>query len=563
MCALDASKLNDRHQGKMREGNSVLYFQKLRSIISVNDGVRKCGDNIVQVSNSQPPFNYMQKTQMKICDSTFHITSIDKSYAIINVDVAVRCPDIGTITDPEHLLKIFVGFKNSAEALRQTDSTSNGRDTGYQSNCLQWESFAYNTYKSEAEKKRKRGVHTLYEDIWGYSQSICGAWINLVELVGGATAHAIFDICIPFTNLLVFSFFSYLGKFPSFIADIILKDVYLGYNTLCWALASPKEVKETKEFLEGTPITKVYKDLSTIQFEHRPHQIDDPSFIPISSVGAGTDASPITYTSGTATLICSGMTVNQWKSHIKGYMISEAAQAEIVRNIQEMGGLVFPAQECKYIQFNNAPTSQGLKIQVNTALFNTTSIIVGFPKTSHEITCLQNPSQTRMQLKLNNVNIPNEGFDTHSVAHLKDQMGTASLDGPLNCTRDFENSVMLEHNQPDGTRWGNALTDDTSYLCQFQCERSDAAFVIDGINTGGQNVPIELNSTPKYSGAYDTYYYPVYPTAQGAVPEPNTNRPFMLEVRDTFWVLDLQGLHYFSDKLPRGSQADQRMEVPR
>jgi hypothetical protein len=256
------------------------------------------------------------------------------------------------------------------------------------------------------------------------------------------------------------------------------------------------------------------------------------------------------------------MVILQWKSHIKDYMISEAAQAEIVRNIQELGGLVFPAQECQYIQFNNAPTSHGLKIQVNTALFNTTSIIVGFPKTSNEITCLQNPSQTGMQLKLNNTFIPNEGFDTHSVGHLKDQMGTASLDGPLNCTNDFENSVVLEHNQPDGTRWANALTDDTSYLVQFQCERSDAAFVIDGINTGGKNVPIELNSTPRWTGALDTYFYPTLPQP-GQPLQPNINKPFLLEVRDTMFVLDLQGLHYMSDKIPRNSQADPRMEDPR
>jgi hypothetical protein len=47
--SLDASKLADRMQGKITEGNSVKYFENLRRIISVNDGVRECGDSIVQV----------------------------------------------------------------------------------------------------------------------------------------------------------------------------------------------------------------------------------------------------------------------------------------------------------------------------------------------------------------------------------------------------------------------------------------------------------------------------------------------------------------------------------
>jgi hypothetical protein len=165
-------------------------------------------------------------------------------------------------------------------------------------------------------------------------------------------------------------------------------------------------------------------------------------------------------------------------------------------------------------------------------------------------------------LKLDGTFIPNEGFDTHSVEHLHDQVAIANLDGPLNCSADYENSIVLEHNQPiTGARWGNALTDDTSYLCQFQTERSDAAFVVDGINTGGLNKPIELNATPKWKGDLDTYYYPILPQQGSGDPKvPNQNKPFMLECRDTLFVLTLDGLRYFNDRTPKGSQLDPRLE---
>jgi hypothetical protein len=143
-----------------------------------------------------------------------------------------------------------------------------------------------------------------------------------------------------------------------------------------------------------------------------------------------------------------------------------------------------------------------------------------------------------MQLKMNGRFIPNEPFDTTSIAHLQDQNHISSLDGALNSTADFENSIVLEHNQPDGTRWANCLQDDSSYLCQFQTERSDAAFVVDGVNTGGKNIAIELNSTPKYSGALDTYFLP----DPSDLTRHNICKPFCLEVRDTLYLLTASGL---------------------
>jgi hypothetical protein len=353
-----------------------------------------------------------------------------------------------------------------------------------------------------------------------------------------------------------------------------MKDILLGHHTLVWALCAPQSVKEVKQFMEDVSVDPNYPDLSTIIYEHRFQPIDDPGFIPINAhvstgtgVDAGIPAGTFVYGSGECTFACTGMRIHEWKSHIKGYMISDAAKEQIVASIAELGGLVFPSQECQYIQFNNGPTAKGLRIQVNTARYNTTSLLVGFPKTAHQITVLQNPSLVGTQLKLNGQFIPNEGFDTHSVAHLQDQVEIANLDGPLNCTKDFENSIMLEHNRPidpklgddSGARWANALTDDTSYLCQFQTERSDAAFVVDGINTGGKNVPIELVGLPKFPGDLDCYYIPHLP-ADGEPTEYNQVKPFMLEVRDTFMVLTNSGLKYFNERIPRGSQADPEMQ---
>jgi hypothetical protein len=209
-------------------GNTEAYFAKVRSIISVNDGKRRCDDSIKQVQNSQPPFDSTEPTQMQIVEPKFDITNIDKSYCIIAADIPVTALGIDAgLTDPDHLLKVFVGYKSSNQIFRQTELESNGKDTGYKSNYLVWEGFAYSRSKCNNELQRKRGVHTLWDNVWKYMPAVCGTYINLVDLKNGAVVHAKFQVCVPFTNLLMFSFFSYLGKFPSFLASVTLKDVLL------------------------------------------------------------------------------------------------------------------------------------------------------------------------------------------------------------------------------------------------------------------------------------------------------------------------------------------------
>jgi hypothetical protein len=112
---------------------------------------------------------------MLICDKTFDITNIDKSYALISVDIPVTATGIDAgLIDPDHLLKVFVGWRSSNQAFRETGMLANGSDTNYKSNYLQIEGFAYARNKCNNELQRKRGVHTLYQNVWQYMPAVCG-----------------------------------------------------------------------------------------------------------------------------------------------------------------------------------------------------------------------------------------------------------------------------------------------------------------------------------------------------------------------------------------------------
>jgi hypothetical protein len=125
-----------------------------------------------------------------------------------------------SLTDRDHFLKVFIGYKSSNQALHETTVTSCGKEeTGYRSDTLAFaiEGFACGNVKCEAEKKRKSAVHTPYRNVFEFNQSVCGVYDDLVTFRDGQIHEVRFQINIPVTYMLCFSFLSYLSKFPSLL----------------------------------------------------------------------------------------------------------------------------------------------------------------------------------------------------------------------------------------------------------------------------------------------------------------------------------------------------------
>ena len=62
-------------------------------------------------------------------------------------------------------IKIFLGWKNANEVLRQLEIENMNVDTNYlQTECAK-EGFCYSVYKPREEKKSRKYAHSLYEDV--------------------------------------------------------------------------------------------------------------------------------------------------------------------------------------------------------------------------------------------------------------------------------------------------------------------------------------------------------------------------------------------------------------
>jgi hypothetical protein len=163
-----------------------------------------------------------------------------------------------------------------------------------------------------------------------------------------------------------------------------------------------------------------------------------------------------------------------------------------------------------------------------------------------------------LQITIGGKFFPKKAYNTFGARFLQEQLIIADLDGSLQATKEYTDSIVNVRNHPStGIRWANSLGDDTSFMALFQLERGDGGYVFDGIDTGGANVNTEISASPIYTGDNDTYHFPYQPLGAAAPDRTITSPPPILFLaRDTFFVVDSNGLSYFNDRTPRGSQAE-------
>ena len=172
-----------------------------------------------------------------------------------------------------------------------------------------------------------------------------------------------------------------------------------------------------------------------------------------------------------------------------------------------------------------------------------------FPKHDNDYTVFENPCYDNLQLTVNGRNLPDEVVNTQGARFLQYQLIASDLSGGLECTKEFEDSIVMAKNTSDGTRYSNGLSDATSFMFNVQCERNNAGYTFDGFDSNGQNIPIQLKGNPIFTGSNDTYYN---------VNEEGTQHPPPPQIwlcRDTYFVASVNGLQYVKTGSPEGSQA--------
>ena len=526
----------------MDQGSVIEYYKKLKDIISTNDGTRSFIIRTEDCHDQNAPFNQSQETRLRITHSDHMISQITEGFINFKIKLTIQLSkDIQTthVNDTEKLGKIFVGFKSSNQLLDQLQIYSNNLSTGYQQNECCREGFCYSTIKPYSEKKTRKYTHSLYENVSDYSQSVCGTYVDLVDIMDGQKHDVEFEMNLPFEDMLALQAFD---LYPNRIVGDIEIRFYVKPAGLVYCQVDPRKIKEVKEFMEDSTIASTFKSIPI--FKHGFTQIGNDS--KIAALNVGSDKS-ITPTTESITLSCLGLTVTACKSNMFGFGVKESTLQAIEQMFSEPVSI--PSQQLDYNAFPTAPTAAGVQGTMNSPLSNITSITVVFPKHANDYTCFDNPIYHNLQLTINGKNYPDEPVSTLGARFLQYQLVASELDGGIQCTKEFEDSLTMPKNKDDGTRYKNTLSDASSFMLNIQTERSRGGYLFDGLDSNGQNVPIQIRGQSIHSGDGDTYFN-CDETGQNHPPPPQ-----VFFCRDTYFTVDIHdGLVYHLKGCPPGSQ---------
>ena len=527
-------RLSNKNQ---MQGNVANYFENLTKLIQTNDGTRSFTLRTVDCHDQAAPFTHSQETRIAITHSDHMISQITDGFLTFTVRTTLQLIGIDpNFTDKDRLCKLFVGFKSSNQILDQLQINCRNLSTGYQQNECCREGFAYSTLKPKQEKKTRKYVHSLYENVSIYSPSVCGTYIDVVDFKDGMPHQIEFEVNLPFDNILALQAFD---LYPNSVCGDLELKFYVKPRGLVWCMVDPMNVKEYKEMMEGESINLVCDQNMSAMFKHAFSQINNNAEIinAFTETESGVEGIPkITVGKSSCALICTGMEVRSLKSNMYGFNITSESLSKIAQLFSTPQ--IIPSQQLDYNAFPIAATSAGIQSTINMPVSNCTCISIMFPKYDNDYTVFENPIYNNLQLTVNGKNMPDEAVSSQGARFLQHQLIASDLSGGLECTKEFEDSIVMAKNTSSGTRYSNCLSDGTSFMWNVQCERNNAGYTFDGIDSNGQNIAIQIKGQPVYTGENDTYYNV---NAAGTIHPPP---PQIWLCRDTFFVLSTEGVVY-------------------
>jgi hypothetical protein len=267
---------NAHAQNNFGEGNVLKAFQRMKNLISVNDGNRRFSPKTTTCHDQQAPFGENEQTYLSITHTEHHISHISDGFIHMIIEVTLSMPLLATsdlFTDTEHICKLFVGFKDSNQIFRQLWIRSRNKGTGYEQSEMCREGFCMGHSMDYNTKKSRKFVHTVYEDVANYNQNVCGIFINEYELLYGKEHKYNIDIIIQFDDLAALQAFSF---YPNEVVGDIELSFYTGHDGLVWCPIDHHIVLDVKRHLQNQEIMEWFSATSNAKIDHQFAQINNP-----------------------------------------------------------------------------------------------------------------------------------------------------------------------------------------------------------------------------------------------------------------------------------------------
>ena len=150
------------------------------------------------------------------------------------------------------------------------------------------------------------------------------------------------------------------------------------------------------------------------------------------------DDSTYTYGVSNITLSITNCIVEQLRTNIAGFAVKTHVMDQLRQLLQTP--IIIPSQTLDRRHFPNAAGPNGIDTTTDISLNSVTNITVVFPKNSNDATCFDNIMYENDQLFVNKHTIPDTELQTVGSRFYQLQLVANELDGPLEATKEFENS---------------------------------------------------------------------------------------------------------------------------
>jgi len=546
-------QLNAREKNLPEMGNVLQSFQRMYNLIPVNDGIRK---SKALVKSSYPTmFLDGASADLQITDREFDITLINDSFiqvegtATYRVELGSGMGSFSSSTEEteasgEYCSYIFIGFKSASQVIREFTLKINERPDlcgNYMNQNNLQETFLYNVCSSEAKRKNKSGIYTLWEDAWKKSNSVCGTYIPMTEVrKNNGNGSFRFKYSIPIDTLLAFQA---LDMFPSSIMGVLKLTLSFQFAGAVWCPVSQAAVYDELLLSEDDPGDANRDELVSFdaRSSHEFLQVGTEYGV-VNLLNASNLQSP-----KQMKVSVSNFTVTNLKSHIKGFSVKEPVKEAIYNMLRETPMLI-PAQKLDKQTFGTGAITPGaFDATISLSLRNVNCISVMFRTDPGNNTIYRNPMVKNLQLTVDNTVYPPERISTMNVLspeYLTYQLQASELDGAITPSASFVNSIIRDRLKYTLDSAGNVTvtgrktktsSDGTDFVFTVETERGQSGYVFDGL-TSNEAVNINLkfesvSSDPQYNVYYnyDTINY-------------NGRHPVAPELhiaRDVFWKLGI------------------------
>lgn len=456
------------------DGNVFESFKKINSIFSANDGRRYYCELENACYDSDSPYTYEKQTHLRITKSEHDINCLGESYmkrkvkfliqsdhAFDNVKLEyklangadVGAGDRGVIPQDaqdfkDHIKKVtevFFGYKASNQSLRQLEIETDMGDTGYLQMECDKENFAYSTYKPRSERKTRKFVHSLYNNVQKRDNSVCGTYVNAFDVFTDTQEHEIgFEMIIPINDLLGLQAFD---DYPKSFGEIILK-YYNTFNSLVCVQVDPNRVADIQHFCYETLDEREYRNVTDKVYKYdrefqqiglEMNMVTGVKYI-FNSTKAGADdavegdrqkykflrvepiVEPVRFN-------CRNMEIFDDKAVIPGYGIIAETAAKIPALFSRENPYMIPAQQIDIRTLNaSSVRPEGITADFAYPLHNVTDVVLVFPTNPSQRTVFRNPMLQQLQVTIDSRNYPDVAMRTDDGTFFTRMLQASDLD---------------------------------------------------------------------------------------------------------------------------------------